>query len=142
MRKGFTFIEVVIAVVILALVGTALLKNGSDGIEFLQKVNKKDQAIYTISIVANHRNPSFNYLQKPLEAFLDSYLIDDLEVQKVIKEQKFKYLETYPKVNMPILERFEDEEESKENTIPLQVVKLSIYNKDLGDYLFILELNE
>ena len=146
MHRGFTIIEVVIAVVILALVGTALIKNGSDGIEFLQRVDKKNEAIDMALIAANHRNPDFNHLQKPLEDFLhNNYLIDDMELQKLLKNQKFKYLETYPKVEMPVLEGFEEEEPeepTQENAIPLQVVKISLQGKDLGDYFYLLELNE
>ena len=146
MHRGFTIIEVVIAVVILALVGTALIKNGSDGIEFLQRVHKKNEAIDMALIAANHRNPAFNHLQKPLEDFLqNSYLIDDMDLQKILKSQKFKYLETYPKVEMPVLEGFEEEdseEAMQENAIPLQVVKISLQGKDIGDYFYVLELNE
>ena len=146
MHRGFTIIEVVIAVVILALVGTALIKNGSDGIEFLQRVHKKNEAIDMTLIAANHRNPVFNHLQKPLEDFLqNSYLIDDIDLQKILKNQKFKYLETYPKVEMPVLEGFEEkdsEEVMQENAMPLQVVKISLQGKDIGDYFYVLELNE
>ncbi len=146
MHRGFTIIEVVIAVVILALVGTALIKNGSDGIEFLQRVHKKNEAIDMALIAANHRNPAYNHLQKPLEDFLqNSYLIDDMDLQKILKNQKFKYLETYPKVEMPVLEGFEEEEPEEamqENAIPLQVVKISLQGKDIGDYFYVLELNE
>ncbi len=146
MHRGFTIIEVVIAVVILALVGTALIKNGSDGIEFLQRVHKKNEAINMVLIAANHRNPVFNHLQKPLEDFLqNSYLIDDMELQKILKKQKFKYLETYPKIEMPVLEGFEEEDSEEvmqENAIPLQVVKISLQGKDKGDYFYVLELNE
>ena len=147
MHKSFTLMEVVIAVIILALVGTALLKNSSDGIEFIQKISQKNQAIDAIAIVANHRNPSFNHLQKSLEDFLqDSYHIDDMDVQKIIKNKKFKYLENYLKIEMPILEGFEEEPQESiqenENIIPLRVVKLSIQNREKGDYLYILELNE
>lgn len=146
MHRGFTIIEVVIAVVILALVGTALIKNGSDGIEFLQRVHKKNEAIDMALIAANHRNPAFNHLQKPLEDFLqNSYMIDDMDLQKILKNQKFKYLETYPKVEMPVLEGFEEEgseEVMQENAIPLQIVKISLQGKDIGDYFYVLELNE
>ena len=146
MHRGFTIIEVVVAVVILALVGTALIKNGRDEIEFLQRVYKKNEAINMALIAANHRNPAFNHLQKLLEDFLqNSYPIDDIELQKILKSQKFKYLETYPKVKMPVLEEFEDEnseEAMQENAISLQVIKISFQGKDLGDYFYVLELNE
>lgn len=146
MHRGFTIIEVIIAVVILALIGMALIKNGSDGIEFLQRVHKKNEAIDMAFIAANHRNPAFNHLQKPLEDFLqNSYLIDDMELQKILKKQKFKYLETYPKIEMPVLEGFEEEDSEEvmqENAIPLQVVKISLQGKDKGDYFYVLELNE
>ena len=146
MHRGFTIIEVVIAVVILALVGTALIKNGSDGIEFLQRVDKKNESIDIALIAANHRNPDYNHLQKPLEDFLqDSYLIDDMDLQKILKSQKFTYLETYPKVEMPVLEGFEEEESeeaTQENIIPLHVVKISLQGKKAGDYFYLLELNE
>lgn len=146
MHRGFTIIEVVIAVVILALVGTALIKNGSDGIEFLQRVHKKNEVVDMALIAANHRKPDFNHLQKPLEDFLqNSYLIDDMDLQKLLKSQKFKYLETYPKVEMPVLEGFEEknsEEVMQENAMPLQIVKISLQGKDIGDYFYVLELNE
>ena len=144
MHRGFTIIEVVIAVVILALVGTALLKNGMDGIEFIQRVEKKGAAIDYALMAVNHRNPAFNHLQKSLEDYLqDSYIIDDLDVQKIVKNQKFTYLETYPKIDIPVLEGFDKEEESiEENTIPLQLVKISLSSKKGGAYFYILELNE
>ncbi len=146
MHKSFTLIEVIVAVVILALVGVALLKNGNNGIDFLQKISQKDSTIDTVLIVANHRNLSFNHLQKSLEDYLQtSYSIDDMEVQKIVKSKKFKYLETYPKIDLPVLEGFEEENQDnaeEENAFPLQIVKISIMGKKDSSYLYMLELNE
>jgi len=46
---------------------------------------------------------------------------------------------------MPVLEGFEEEDSEEvmqENAIPLQVVKISLQGKDIGDYFYVLELNE
>ena len=145
MHKAFTIVEVLISVVILALVGTALLKNAGMNLDFLKKISSKEEAVDVMTIVASHRNPDFKHLQKSLYDFLaKEYLLDDNDLQKLLRETKIKYQETPIKISLPTLEGFdeEDQEEQPQNPIDIQFVKLSANSKSFGDYLYILELNE
>ena len=145
MHRAFTIVEVLISVVILALVGTALLKNAGMNLDFLKKISSKEKAVDVMTIVASHRNPDFNHLQKSLYDFLaKEYLLDDNDLQKILRDTKVKYQETPIKISLPTLEGFdeEDQEQQPQNPIDIQFVKLSAISKSFGDYLYILELNE
>ncbi len=145
MHRAFTIVEVLISVVILALVGTVLLKNAGMNLDFLKKISSKEEAVDAMTIVASHRNPDFNHLQKSLYDFLaKEYLLDDNDLQKLLRDTKIKYQEAPIKISLPILEGFdeEDQEEQPQNPIDIQFVKLSAVSKSFGDYLYILELNE
>ena len=145
MHRAFTIVEVLISVVILALVGTALLKNAGMNLDFLKKISNKEEAIDMMTIIASHRNPDFNHLQKSLYDFLSKeYLLDDNDLQKLLRDTKIKYQEAPIKISLPILEGFdeEDQEEQPQNPIDIQFVKISAVSKSFGDYLYILELNE
>jgi len=145
MKKAFTLIEVVIAVVVLALVGTALLKNAGFGIDFMEKVAKKEKSIYNLSIVIAKRNPEYNHLKKSLYDFVEPYFaIDDLELLKILKAKKFLYQEKEVKIPLKPLEGFsqglgeEEEQNVEENSINVTMRKISIRG-DGGDYIFIME---
>ena len=145
MHRAFTIVEVLISVVILALVGTALLKNAGMNLDFLKKISSKEEAIDVMTIVASHHNPDFNHLQKSLYDFLaKEYLLDDNDLQKILRSTKVKYQESPIKISLPALEGFneEDQEEQPQNPIDIQFVKISAVSKSFGDYLYILELNE
>ncbi len=143
MKRSFTIIEVIIAVVILALVGVALLKSGALNLTLLEKIEKKERFSDYLTIVANHRNPDFNHLSKAIEDFLPNFHPEDSELRKLFKT-KFAYQENFLKVELPTLEGFDEEEEEPvaQNPININFIKLSIRNKEGGDSIYILELNE
>ncbi len=152
MKKSFTILEVLISVVILALVGTALLKNADMNLDFFKKVSKKESAINIMTLIVSHRNLDFNHLKKSLYDFLaKEYIIDDNELQKVLRNTKVKYQEIPIKISLPTLQGFDEEhqgehqkeqEEQPQNPIDIRFVKLSATSKSFGDYLYILELDE
>ena len=66
-------------------------------------------------------------------------------VQRKILKQKFAYQEEIVKIKMPTLEGFEEEEEEQEtpqNPININFVKISFKNERGGDFFYLLELNE
>ncbi|BCD68947.1 hypothetical protein [Nitratiruptor sp. YY09-18] len=144
MKKAFTIIEVIIAVVILTLIGIALLKNVGVGLDFMQKIYQKEMVINTMSIVVAQRNPDFNHLQKSLYDFTNQkFLIDDTDLLKILKEKKFTYQENEEKISLPTLESFsqqseEEQDNSPENILNLTLTKLSIQNHN-GDYIFVVD---
>ncbi|SMC10194.1 type II secretion system protein [Nitratiruptor tergarcus] len=144
MKKAFTIIEVMIAVMILALVGTALLKNAGAGLDFMQKISKKEQVIDSISVVVAHRNPDFNHLKKSLYDFVEQeFLIDDIELLKILKGKKFLYQESEAKISLPTLEGFsqqfvEEEEKNQANLLNFTFTKISIQGNG-GDHLFVVD---
>ena len=139
MKKSFTIIEVVIAVVILSLVGTALLKSAGINLDYFQKVSKKEQFSDFLTIVANHPNKDYNHLTKSLYDFLQNdFFIDDNELLSMLKNTKIKYIETDVKLKLPSL----DSNETKNtNSFGIRLKKLSIISKDGGDYIFIAEID-
>ena len=148
MKRSFTIVEVLVSVVILALVGTALLKNAGMNLDFLKKVSKKEEAINIMTLIVSHRNLDFNHLKKSLYDFLaKEYNVDDNELQKVLRDTKVKYQETPIKISLPTLQSVDDgnqeeQEEQPQNPIDIRFVKLSATSKSFGDYLYILELDE
>ncbi len=142
--KAFTLIEVLISVTILSLIGGALLKNAGINIAFFSKLEKKNNAIDAMSIVARHPNLDFNRLQKPLYAFIESsYTIDDDELKSFLKKEQFIYQERTLKVTMPKLESFDKQEKQEnENLIDLDLVKISIHNQELGDFIYIAKIKK
>lgn len=148
MKRSFTIIEVLVSVVILALVGTALLKNAGMNLDFLKKVSKKEEAVNIMTLIVSHRNLDFNHLKKSLYDFLaKEYNVDDNELQKVLRDTKVKYQETPIKISLPTLQSVDDgnqeeQEEQPQNPIDIRFVKLSATSKSFGDYLYILELDE
>ena len=143
--RAFTLIEVLISVVILSLIGAALLKNAGINMAYFFKLQKKNSAIDAMSIVAHHPHLDFNHLQKPLYAFVEpDYRIDDDELKSLLKKEQFTYQEHTLKVAMPKLEGFDEEEKNQENEnlIDLDLVKISIHNKKLGDFIYIAKIKK
>ena len=139
MKRSFTLIEVIIAVFILALVGAALVKNGSATLDFMHRLHQKERSIDYITIFANHPNPDYNNLTKSLEDFLGYSSTDDA-LRKILKE-KFLYRQQILKVPMPTLEGF-DEEQKESSTVNINVVKVSFTNSRNSEFFYMLELNE
>ncbi|MRI83431.1 MAG: hypothetical protein C6I00_03335 [Nitratiruptor sp.] len=141
-HRAFTLIEVVIAVMILALVGVALLRSGGENATLLQRVETKGRMSEYIALVAAHRNPTWNRLSKRLEDFLGLNVLDD-ELRHLLKSS-FRYQEQEVKITMPTLTEFnqsqEEPEERYENPLGLSLIKVSIQNEDGGDYLYLLEM--
>lgn len=148
MKRSFTIVEVLVSVVILALVGTALLKNAGMNLDFLKRVSKKEEAINIMTLIVSHRNLDFNHLKKSLYDFLaKEYNVDDNELQKVLRDTKVKYQETPIKISLPTLQSVDDgnqeeQEEQPQNPIDIRFVKLSATSKSFRGYLYILELDE
>ena len=143
MKRGFTIIEVIISVVILALVGVALLKSGAMNLELLEKIKNKQNGIDLITIAANHRNEDYNHLTKALEDFLPFTGIDDDELRSFLKE-KYLYKEYVIKAKMPSMDSFDEDEEQQgtENIINVSFVKLSLQSDKGGEYIYVFELDE
>lgn len=94
MKKGFSLIEVMIAVVILAVVGVALLQMGSKNQKINDYVEKKSSIAHLTSIIGFHHDPKFNKTQKTLYDFIkDDYSIDNMEIKSFLEQQSVRYVE-------------------------------------------------
>ncbi|MRI59226.1 MAG: hypothetical protein C6H99_06960 [Epsilonproteobacteria bacterium] len=142
MKRGFTIIEVIISVVVLALVGVALLRSGAMNLELLEKIKNKQNGIDLITIAANHRNEDYNHLTKALEDFLPFSGVDDDELRRILKK-KYLYKEYILKAKMPSMdEGLDEDDQESENIINVSFVKLSLQNEEGGEYIYVLELDE
>jgi hypothetical protein len=139
MKRSFTLVEVIVAVFILVLVGTALVKNGADSLEFLQKLRQKERSIDFVTIFANHPHPEYNRLTKSLEDF-SGYSSSDDELRKLLK-RKFSYRQQMLKVTVPTLEGF-DEEQEESSPINIHIVRISFKSDPFGEFFYMLELDE
>jgi hypothetical protein len=135
MKKSFTVIEVIIAVVILSLVGAAIIRAGSINAQMMEKIEKKEPMTELAAIVANHRKPQYNHLTKRLEDFLEIRIEDD-ELRKFFKT-KVKYDEREVKLELPKM----DENESGENILGVSLVKITIQKDGEGESLFVLDID-
>ncbi len=94
MRNGFSLIEVIIATVILAIVGVALLQMGSKNQKIDSYVEQKSSIAHLTTIIGFHHDPKYNKTQKSLYDFLkNSYTIDNSEIKSLLEARKVQYVE-------------------------------------------------
>lgn len=94
MRHGFSLIEVMIATVILAVVGVALLQMGSKNQKIDEYVERKSSIAHLTSIIGFHHDPKFNNTQKNLYDFLkNDYTIDNMEIKSLLEKRSVRYVE-------------------------------------------------
>lgn len=94
MKPGFSLIEVMIATVILAVVGVALLQMGSKNQKINEYIENKNSIAHLTSIVGFHHDPAFNKTQKSLYDFLkNDYTIDNMEIKNLLEKRSVRYVE-------------------------------------------------
>jgi len=116
MKKSFTLIEVLIAVTILAIVGSALLQGANQSLDFVEKIVAKEKKLFPSFIAALHRKKEYSGIEKPLKSYLLDYSIDDLELRGKLAQTKIKIFIEEEKNTFKELdeESLEDEENSSE----------------------------
>ena len=94
MRQGFSLIEVMIATVILAIVGVALLQMGSKNQKIDHFVEEKSSIAHLTSVIGFHHDPKFNKTDKTLYDFLKSdYAIDNTDIKSFLEGRRIRYVE-------------------------------------------------
>ena len=94
MKRGFSLIEVMIATVILAVVGVALLQMGSKNQKIDQYVEGKSAIAHLTSVIGFHHDPKFNKTQKTLYDFLkNDYAIDNTDIKSFLENRQVQYVE-------------------------------------------------
>ena len=93
-REGFTLIEVLIATVILAVVGTGLLQISSNYKKNFEFLKRKSQLAYLASIPLIHNNQKYHNSDKTLYQFVeDSYTDIDDDLRRYLDQYKVHYEE-------------------------------------------------
>ena len=94
MRRAFTLIEVLVAVVIATIVGAALLRMSSNYLGIFGKMEKKERSSEILSLIAVHADKRFDKSTKSLYDILDnSYDIKNDDLRKRLKDTKVEYKE-------------------------------------------------
>lgn len=137
MRKAFSLIEVVVATVIIALVGLALLQMGTKHLKMDAYIEKKSAVAQYSSIISFHHNTDYNKLKKSLYDFLkDDYVIDNLEIKQMLDTITFEYTET----KITSINFGENNETLEDKSLQsFDLKKATIKNSDITSSLYFLE---
>ena len=137
MRQGFSLIEVMIATVILAIVGVALLQMGSKNQKIDHFVDEKSSIAQLTSVIGFHHDPKFNKTEKTLYDFLKSdYTIDNTDIKSFLDSRRVRYVEQ----NMMTID-FGENNESLENkdVMRFEIKRASIIISNITASLYFLE---
>ena len=94
MRRGFSLIEVMIATVIIAVVGLALLQMGTRHQKMDDYIEQKSLVANCLAITAFHHDPTFNKTEKtPYDYLKNDYTIDHFELKQLLERDRFYYVE-------------------------------------------------
>ncbi len=137
-KKAFTLIEVLIAVMLLAIAGAALMQvsiNNKNNFELTANRVIFDEEV---SIPLTHRDKKYHKTTKDLYTYLSAeYNLTNDEIIKFLKSKKF----SYEQKNFSVIKPFEDENESEislnpnqdQTNIPsltINIDKITIFDKE------------
>lgn len=95
MRRGFTLVEVLIAVVIVSIAGIALLKMNSANLFFFTKLKNYAQMQEVLAIAGLHGSNMYKRDDKSLYDILEPhYTIDNDDLRKYLDSQTYRYDES------------------------------------------------
>ncbi len=133
-KKGFTLVEVLISVTLLAIAGMALMQvsaNSKKGFMFLRDKLSFDEKC---SIPLTHRNKAYHKKIKDLYSFLQQeYFITNDEIIKDLKNYKVSYEQKIFSTINPLSGQ-EDETENgntldQKSSFIINIDKIDIFNK-------------
>ena len=91
-KKGFSLIEVLVAVMILAVVGVALMQINIKNQKISEFIDKKTKLSQISSIVGFHHKTDYKKLQKSIYDFLkNDYEIDNTYIKQKLDSYKIYY---------------------------------------------------
>jgi len=91
-KKGFSLIEVLVAVMILAVVGVALMQINVKNQKISEFIDKKTKLSQISSIVGFHHKTDYKKLQKSVYDFLkNDYEIDNTYIKQKLDSYKIYY---------------------------------------------------
>jgi len=86
-KKGFSLVEVIVAVIILSIVGTALLKVSTVNKHLIELSNNLQEEITLFSIPITHHDKKYNQTQKSLYEYIEStYDINDDDIRQILNK--------------------------------------------------------
>ena len=132
MRKAFTLIEVLLAVVILSVSGLALLQSAANNTKSIHYMLSKKKFMHLFSIFALNMDETLHNTSKSFEDLLDKkYTLDD-DTRRFLKEKRYELRsEAFDKMLL------EDPRVSSQS-VTFIVQKNSI-NGDFGAYMYTLK---
>lgn len=113
MRKGFTFIEVMIAVVIISVVITALLEIYANNTYIFSKLEKKSETNQHLSFVISNPDYGLENKNTSLYELLKDFELDD-SLRRQLKSVKVNL--TYQKLEKIDMNEYESEEQEGSNS--------------------------
>jgi len=91
-KKGFSLIEVLVAVMILAVVGVALMQINVKNQKISEFIDKKTKLSQISSIIGFHHKTDYKKLQKSIYDFLkNDYEIDNTYIKQKLDSYKIYY---------------------------------------------------
>ena len=91
-KKGFSLIEVLVAVMILAVVGVALMQINIKNQKISEFIDKKTKLSQISSIIGFHHKTDYKKLQKSIYDFLkNDYEIDNTYIKQKLDSYKIYY---------------------------------------------------
>lgn len=95
MRRGFTLIEVLVAVAILSVAAMAILNLGIQSAKLGERLKKKEALTAPLAVAALHGKADFSNTERTLESFLaQSYRIEHEGLRDYLRKRQFFYGES------------------------------------------------
>ena len=146
-RSGFTLVEVLISVAILAAVATGLLQIATNSKANFSYLMSKASFDRIASIPIMHNNLKYHHAEKNLYEFLrNDYAIKEDEIRKALKKIKVAYTQEEFTIFAPLSEDNVTQSENTKNlahdtTISLRLIfdKITIFDKHNATYVYKLQ---
>lgn len=137
MKRAFSLIEVMVAVVILSVVLMAVLTLSSSSFKINQSVSKKSEIFFPLATVALHQNIDYSNTHKTLEDFTkNSYRIDSDRLKEVLKSHEIFYLQE----ELDLMDLIPEGSVDVTQMPQVRIIEHSIKSGEIGSRIYTLKI--
>lgn len=108
MKRSFSLIEVLVAVMIMMLTLTALLRLQKNSIDYVEYIQSQNEDYRAATAVMTLLSPKYNKLERSVyDIVKDRYTIENEEIKKVLQEKKMAIEYLKKEINDPVYVKIE-----------------------------------